>query len=509
MTPRAVEMEFGDKGNVLQYLGQHYKNPADAIKEYVSNALDEWNALRETDPTIGPCEVRYFLSANNTRVEYDMPGMTEKEFEHALKTVAKSGKAGSKTPQIGEKGIGLLAFNHFASKCTIYSRKDEMSPTVKVIMRRGSSEAAFDRPQNKEKLPSRGMRVVIEGYESNLTRPNGPLCLQRLSKSIASKFDWYIRDGKLKVVIAQGNETEIVKAPDITLPRLAKNVKELQIIGSPNKKIQIKFWYDPSGKSEVSVRHRGVVVLENVGEDDWFKDTVFSGGHVLGYIDADFLRPMPSRTNFEQNNDWYKMLEALEPIERMLADEIEELQLAQLEETRRKVVKTALDLARDILDQEAFKDLQMLSGMVRKRDEKRKQQQERKPRESKLTGEKSRDEGTKHGPGLRISYSEQMFEEGAVLHSKFLAGTVCANQLNEDFVREVKNGTPESQCEYISLIIGKETLVANDGTGFANDFLERMLTYLFSVKRRIGSSGTIMGRRKRGHPTKVVKELSK
>ena len=97
MTPRSVELDFGDKANVLEYLGQHYKNSADAIKEYVSNALDEWNKLYDVNPNVGPCEVRYTLFRTSACIEYDMPGMTEKEFEIALKSIAKSSKSGSQT----------------------------------------------------------------------------------------------------------------------------------------------------------------------------------------------------------------------------------------------------------------------------------------------------------------------------------------------------------------------------------------------------------------------------
>ena len=401
----------------------------------------------------------------------------------------------------------MLAFNHFATKCTVFSRRDSESPTIKVILRRGSAEAEFDKPQSKEKLPAGGMRIHIEGFDANLTKPNGPLCLQKLSKSIAAKFDWYIRDGKLKVIISQGDQSEIVKAPDITLPRLAKSVKELALSGAGNKRMKIIFWYDPSGKSQVSIRHKGVVVLEDVDEDDWFKESVFASGQVRGYIDADFLRPLPSRTNFEQNNDWYKMLETLEPIEKMIAEEIESLKLEQLEETKRQVVKSALEMARDILDEESFKDLQMLSGLARKREEK-KEKKKGEAQEGRSTGDKSQEEGTKRSPsGLRISYVEQMFPEGAAIHSKFVAGTVYANTLNEDFKREVKNGSPESQLEYIGLLIGKETLTLNDNMGFANDFLERMLTFLFSVKRRVGSSGLHLGKHKRGRPTKAISRV--
>jgi hypothetical protein len=507
MSPRKVELDFGNKANVLEYLGQHYKNQADAIKEYVSNALDEWNKLFELDPSISPCEVRYTLQKTSAQIEYDMPGMTEKEFESVLKSIAKSSKAGAQTQQIGEKGIGILAFNYFANKCTVFSRRDADSPTIKVVLRKGSAEADFDKPLEKEKLNSKGMRFLIEGFDANLTKPNGPLCLQKLSKSIAAKFDWYIRDGKLKVIIQQGEASDAVKAPDITLPRLAKTVKELPLSGAGNKRMKVAFWYDPAGKSQVSIRHKGVVVLDDVAENEWFKEAVFASGQVKGYIDADFLKPLPSRTNFEANEEWFKMIEALDQVEKIVADEIEDLKLEQLEETKRQVVKNALEMAREILDQEAFKDLQMLSGLTRKREE-RKEQKTQDSKEGKNSGERSQAEGTKRSPsGLRISYVEQMFPEGAAFHSKFVAGTVYANTLNEDFKHEVKNGKPESQLEYIGLIIGKETLALNDTSRFANDFLERMLTFLFSVKKRTGSSGIAFGKRKKGSRPKALKDI--
>ena len=71
-----------------------------------------------------------------------------------------------------------------------------------------------------------------------------------------------------------------------------------------------------------------------------------------------------------------------------------------------------------------------------------------------------------------------------------------ANTLNSDYKRELLGPTTDSQTVfYACLIIGKETLVFNDKTGLANQYLEDLLSFLFEVKDRAGA--TIIGTRRR------------
>ena len=68
-----------------------------------------------------------------------------------------------------------------------------------------------------------------------------------------------------------------------------------------------------------------------------------------------------------------------------------------------------------------------------------------------------------------------------------MAGTVQVNTHNEDFKRE-QLGTEQERLAYGALMIGKETIVYNDLSGASNDFLEKMVSYLFQVKLVTGKS---------------------
>ena len=101
----------GNWGVLLSYIGKLYGTPGNAIKEYTSNALDEWRKAREKGEMESVCEVTYSLEKGRITIDYNSPGMDEKEFENALNRVAESVKLGSSIPQIGQLGIGIFAFN--------------------------------------------------------------------------------------------------------------------------------------------------------------------------------------------------------------------------------------------------------------------------------------------------------------------------------------------------------------------------------------------------------------
>ena len=93
-------------------------------------------------------------------------------------------------------------------------------------------------------------------------------------------------------------------------------------------------------------------------------------------------------------------------------------------------------------------------------------------------------EGTRpHLGGMRVSFAEVPFEDGPSKHSRFLSGIVQVNTTNEDYKREMK-GRDEAKLVYATPMIGKETIAYNDKSEAANDFLEKLLSFIFPVKRR-------------------------
>jgi len=77
----------GNFGVLLTYLGELYGRPDNAIKEYISNALDEWIKAREKGKMEGLCEVSYSLEKEKITIDYTSPGMDEQEFKESLNKV--------------------------------------------------------------------------------------------------------------------------------------------------------------------------------------------------------------------------------------------------------------------------------------------------------------------------------------------------------------------------------------------------------------------------------------
>src|SRR5688572_20926029 len=96
--------------NALRLMGQLYRSPADALKEYVSNAVDRWRELRAVNRGPAVCEVAVDVRKTNVSVLCNTTGMSELEFRTALGRVADSQKKGAEIAQIGRLGIGLWGF---------------------------------------------------------------------------------------------------------------------------------------------------------------------------------------------------------------------------------------------------------------------------------------------------------------------------------------------------------------------------------------------------------------
>lgn len=467
----------GDWGVLLSYIGKLYGSPANAIKEYISNALDEWRRARIEGQMEGACKITYSLEKDRITIDYNSPGMDKKEFEGALNRVAVSVKQKLDIPQIGRLGIGIFAFNQVGSACTFYTKKAKGTPTYKVVFMSNSDEYEIDTAIKRESRQEPGMTIVITRLHQDPTRSRGSLAPQVLRQFFAEKFDSYLRQGSLKVAINCGGSTYEVEPLEISLPKVGEAFKEAHLSTDWQKKFNCQFWFDSSGKSRVSIRHSGVSIIEDLKTYSAYglEDSVYASGFLKGYIDADFLKPLPARTSFEENQDWVQFLMALSGIQPSLEAEIEELRREEEEKRLTEVQKKSMEIAREILDQDQFKDLELLAGLRKERGNIVHRGITHKT--GTLNGKRSKKEGKiGRSGGFRIAYQEIPFEDGASQHSRFLSGIVQANELNPDFRREV---------DYGALMIGKEAIAYNDKSGGADYFLEKLLSYIFQVQEKV------------------------
>jgi len=514
--PRDVPIKFGSTGKALTIVGTMYESPAEALKEEVSNAIDEHIRAKREGRASDPCVVT--ISLNNSKIEVSYPyGMSERKFEDVLQSVADSSKVGSDIPQIGQLGIGLFAYQQFGKKCECWSRETHGCATFKVVLREGADNAEFQGAKKSEALLEPGIRKVVSQLKVKPLQSRGPLCRDRFSAFLAEKFAAYLQSGQLKLLLAYGTDQIEVAPPRISLPRLIPELSCIWAAGRLDWAIKLELYFDATKKSRVAIRHMSLPLVEDVSAIQalGLEESVFASGYVRGFIDADFLKPAPARKGFQEGEEWLYFLTALyEQVWPELEREVEQF----LEEERRRrmteLQREAVDLASEILDLEEFRDLELLGGLRRrageppekkpkpakpdkpekpeKPEEPQKPEKPTPPRQAKSP---EGDQADKRGSG--IIPEEIPFEEGPSRHSRFISGKVQINKLNPDYVAifERREGTAEERLGYCTLMIGKETISFNDKSQGADPFLEHLLSFDFRVREMAPKRAKHKGKR--------------
>lgn len=95
------------------------------------------------------------------------------------------------------------------------------------------------------------------------------------------------------------------------------------------------------------------------------KESVYAKGDIKGFIDADFLKPLRARTGFEENEDWIIFLDELDRLRSSIEAEVENLEQKETEKKLAEIQRKAIELAREILNAEEFKDLELLKRLGR------------------------------------------------------------------------------------------------------------------------------------------------
>ena len=300
-------------GNALQWLGTLYRNPADALKEHVSNAIDEHLKAKLAGVANERCHIRLTLDKRQVIVEYPY-GLSRAEFEAALRRVADSEKRASAAGTIGRLGIGIFSFQQIGRRCTFYTRKTAAAETLRVVLKEGSDEASMETALARDALAQPGLRVVISELKFDPMRSRGPLAPDTLRRYLADKFEAYLREGWLTIAIRVGIVEFDVTPARIRLPRLLAGLETLALPRHPDRKVRLDVYFDASGRGGVAIRHRGVTVVENLASLAAYglEDSAWAEGYVRGVLDADFLTPLPARSGFEENEDWIALLDLLD-----------------------------------------------------------------------------------------------------------------------------------------------------------------------------------------------------
>jgi hypothetical protein len=242
--------------HALPWLGTLYRNPAEAIKEHVSNAIDEHLKATAAGAALDRCDVVFTLDRRQITIDYPY-GMSRAEFETALQRVASSAKRAGSARTIGRLGIGIFSFQQSGRRCTFLSRKSAAGETLRVVLKEGADEASIETALARERLDRPGLRVIVSELKFDPLRSRGPLAPDSLRRYLAEKFEAYLRQGWLRITIRAGVVALPVTPARIDLPPLLAELRDIPLPGDSGRRVRLELYFDPSGRGRVAIRHQG------------------------------------------------------------------------------------------------------------------------------------------------------------------------------------------------------------------------------------------------------------
>ena len=142
-----VKLRIGNVGKAVLVTGQAYQDPKDALNEFVSNAADEYiEAGRRAE------RIRIVLRRRGRHpviaIDDVGRGMEVDRLRQIARSLFESDKAGDERT-LGEKAIGILAFQQLGGRCDIVSRPEGSETTSALRLERGSATARLDRTERR------------------------------------------------------------------------------------------------------------------------------------------------------------------------------------------------------------------------------------------------------------------------------------------------------------------------------------------------------------------------
>ncbi len=167
MPAEKVRLRIGNLAKAVLVSGQAYQDPKDALNEFVSNAADEYVQAERRGERIRVMlrrKGRYPVIA----VDDTGRGMSPDRLRAVARSLFESSKAGD-TRTLGEKAIGMLAFQQLGGRCELVSKAEGSSETWLLRLERGKATAGLERERRRARELS-GTTVYLSDLDPDVLR---------------------------------------------------------------------------------------------------------------------------------------------------------------------------------------------------------------------------------------------------------------------------------------------------------------------------------------------------
>lgn len=342
MPPEKIRLRIGSVAKAVLVTGQAYQDPKDALNEFVSNAADDYaeSGVRgERIRVILRRRGRYPLVA----VDDGGRGMTPDRLREIAQNLFKSVKANDDRT-LGEKAIGILAFQQLGGRCEIVSRATGSTETWCLRLHRGRATADLVKDRRRARSGP-GTTVYLADLDPEVLRT---ITQRKVVDYLRKRRGSALTRGDYIIEVQEGRSVEIVspERPDgLRVPlapqRTLWGTIDFNLYVSP----------DPSPRRVISVVGRaGTTIVDTIAELDEFEDEPWSSGQIAGEVVFPGLLQTAGRRSILRDRDAFPVFLAVvkgtEPtlrryIEKVNAD-VDRQTADRLQRTIRRVFGTVL-----------------------------------------------------------------------------------------------------------------------------------------------------------------------
>jgi hypothetical protein len=305
-----VRLRIGNLAKAVLVTGQAYQDPKDALNEFVSNAADEY-----AEAELRGSRIRVVLRRRGQRpflaVDDEGRGMTPDRLRGVARSLFESAKVDDPRT-LGEKAIGILAYQQLGGRCDIVSMAEESPETHVLRLERGKVTATLDRERRRARSRS-GTTIYISDLDPDVLRV---LTTRKVVDYLRLRRGAALARGDYLIEVVEGRTAEVV------LPEKPDGIR-LAIPAKPTLWGRIEFSLyvaPPDGRRRrvAVVGRAGTTIIDDISELDEFAAGPWASDQVSGQVVFESLQQSAGRRAVLRDREAFPMfaqtVKAVEPV---------------------------------------------------------------------------------------------------------------------------------------------------------------------------------------------------
>lgn len=342
-----VRLRIGNLAKAVLVTGQVYRDPKDALNEFVSNAADEYAQSGQRGE-----RVRIVLRRKGKRpmivIDDVGRGMGVDRLREVARNLFESTKVGDDRT-LGEKAIGILGFQQLAGRCDVVSRAAGENATHVLRLERGRVTATLE-PERRRARAVSGTTVYLGDLDPEVLRV---LTQRKVVDYLRRRRGAALARGDYAIEVVEGRRSELVTPEEPDGVRVAIPA-QATLWG----RIEFALYVAPRDdrKRQVAVVGRaGTTIVDDLSELDDFEDSPWSSNQISGFIVFEALQQASGRRGILHDGAFAVFVDAIRGIEPTVARALERInrdvdaqQADRLADTIQRIFKRVLGELHDL-----------------------------------------------------------------------------------------------------------------------------------------------------------------